>query len=85
MDATKLWQVVDVLEGWVAIQRDTASLEKWTDRSFMKFSIGKGQVIHLGKNNFMHRYQLGAGWLESVSEEKGLEILVIDKVIMDRH
>lgn len=77
--------MVDVLEGWVAIQRDTASLEKWTDRTLMKFSIGKGQAMHLGKNNSMHHYQLGAGWLENVSEEKGLEILVIDKVIMDQH
>lgn len=51
----------------------------------MKFSIGKGQAMHLGKNNSMHHYQLGAGWLENVSEEKGLEILVIDKVIMDQH
>lgn len=81
MDANKLWGVVDVLEGWVAIQRDPASLKKWADRNLMRISIGKCQVLYLGR---MHQYKLGADWLQSDSEDKGLEILVINKLSMDQ-
>ena len=50
----------------------------------MKFSISKCEVLHLGTNNSMHQYKLGADWLESNSEEKRLEILVINKLSMDQ-
>lgn len=73
-----------MLEGWIAIQRDPASLEKRADRSLMKFYIGNCQVLHLGRNNSMHQYKLGADWLENGSEVKGLEILVINKLSMDQ-
>lgn len=31
----------------------------------MKFSKGKHQILYLGRNNSMHRYTAGAGWLAS--------------------
>ena len=38
----------------------------------MKFSKGKCQVLHLGRNNPMHQYMLGADQLGSKSPEKVL-------------
>ncbi|KAK4831251.1 hypothetical protein QYF61_016483 [Mycteria americana] len=40
------------------------------------FSKGKCQVLHLGRNNPMHQYMLGADQLESNFAEKDLGVLV---------
>lgn len=40
------------------------------------FSKGKCKFLHLGRNNCMHQYRLGADLLERSSEEKNLIILV---------
>lgn len=65
-----------------AIQRDPGSLRKWANRNLMKINTGKCQVLHLGSNNSLYQYKVGADWLESGSEEKGLQILVIKKLSM---
>lgn len=46
----------------------------------MKFNEGKCQVLHLGRNNSMHQYILGADQLQSSSTEKHLEGLVDKKL-----
>ncbi|GAB0206527.1 mitochondrial enolase superfamily member 1 [Grus japonensis] len=49
-------------------------LEKWVDRNFMQFN--KCKILHLGRNNTIHQYMLGAAQLESSLAEKDLGILV---------
>jgi len=71
-DDTKLGGVADTLEGCAAIQRDLARLESWAQRNLMKFNKGKCRVLHLGRNNPMHQYRLGADLLESSSVERDL-------------
>ena len=54
--------------------------ESWAERNLMKSNKGKCRVLHLGNNNPMHQYRLGADLLESSSVERDLAVLVHDKV-----
>ena len=42
----------------------------------MKFNKSKCRVLHLGKNNGLHQYRLGADVLERSSAEKDLGVQV---------
>ena len=50
----------------------------------MKFNMGKGKVLHLGRNNSMHQYRLGVDLLESSSVERDLSVLVDDRLTMSQ-
>jgi len=71
-------------EGCAAIQRDLDRLESWAQRNLTKFNKGKCRVLHLGRNNTIHQYRLGADLLESSSVERDLGDLMDDLFTMSQ-
>ncbi|KAK4830573.1 LOW QUALITY PROTEIN: hypothetical protein QYF61_011751 [Mycteria americana] len=72
-------------EEWLILQRRHPDrLKKGANRNLKKFNKENCRVLHLGRNNPMHQYMLGATQLEDNLAEKALEVLVDTKLNMSQ-
>ncbi|GAB0186015.1 triadin [Grus japonensis] len=69
---TKLYGIVNTLEGRDDVQRDLDRLERWAHVNLLKFNKAKCKVLHMGQGNPKHSYRLGREWIERSPEEKDL-------------
>ncbi|PKU28696.1 rna-directed dna polymerase from mobile element jockey-like [Limosa lapponica baueri] len=74
--------MADTPEGSAAIQQDLDRLGTWAERNQMKFNKGMCRVLHLGRNNPLHQYRLGADLLESSSAKRDWGVLVDNRMTM---
>ena len=58
VDDAKLCGVVNMSEGWVAIQRDLDGLEQQAQANLTKFNKSKCKVLHLDCENSLYQYTL---------------------------
>jgi len=62
-DDTKMRGVAVSPEGCAAIQRDLDRLESLAERNLMRFNKSECRALHLGRNNHVGQYRLGADLL----------------------
>ncbi len=65
-----------------AIQRDLGRLERWALVNLVRFNIAKCKILHLGQRSPLYMCRLGEEELESSPVEKGLGVLVGEKLNM---
>ncbi|PKU46434.1 hypothetical protein llap_3283 [Limosa lapponica baueri] len=78
---------LEMIQSWEEFcchSRDLNRLMDWAERNHTKFNKGKCKALHLGMNNPMHQYMLGANQLETSSAEKDLGILLDTKLTMSQ-
>ena len=80
----KLGGVADTPEGCATIQQDLDRLDSWAGRNMMRFNKSKCRILHLGRNNHLHQYRLGADVLERSSAEKDLDVVMDNRLAMSQ-
>jgi Reverse transcriptase (RNA-dependent DNA polymerase) len=79
-DDTNISRVIKSDADCDGLQMALDKLMEWADTWGMAFNVKKCKVMHLGRTNTRHEYQMGGKQLAKTSEEKDLGVLVTDKL-----
>ena len=67
------------------LQRDLNVIREWASKWKMEFNVDKCKVMHIGRTNPKHSYNMGGTELTVTTEEKDLGVLVDDELEFDKH
>ena len=77
-DDTKWGAVVESAEDRDHFQAGLDGLQAWADTWQMQYNVEKCHILHLGKENRRHEYQLGGRTLEASKFEKDVGVIIND-------
>ena len=77
-DDTKLVGPVSSVEEVNALRDDLRNLFSWSEDWLMMFNIEKCKVMHIGNKNVKCQYSMGGQFLQVVTEEKDLGVIITD-------
>lgn len=75
-DDTKLGQTIKSPEDRAKLQEALDGVDNWARQWGMEFNHSKCKVMHLGRNNPQHEYQMGGQKLEATTQEKDIGVIV---------
>ena len=74
-----------IINGNEILQRDLNTVREWAIKWKMEFNVDKCKIMHLGKKNPKHTYNMGGSELAVTREERDLGVLIDDQLNFDKH
>ena len=74
-----------IINGNEILQRDLNTIREWAMKWKMEFNVDKCKIMHLGKKNPKHTYNMGGSALAVTREERDLGVLIDDQLNFDKH
>ena len=75
-DDSKISKKISCISDAYALQKSLDYLSSWADKWNVKFNISKCKALNLGHKNLNFQYELNGQWIESVSSEKDLGVII---------
>ena len=73
------------IRGNEILQKDLNVIREWAQKWKMEFNVDKCKIMHIGRTNPKHSYNMGGTNLAVTTEEKDLGVLVDDELEFDKH
>ena len=73
-DDTKIFRAIESMDDTTALQEDLMKLATWSSKWQLPFNESKCKVIHFGRKNPHHNYNMNNVQLEAETEEKDLGV-----------
>ena len=67
------------------LQRDLDTVREWAIKWKMEFNVDKCKIMHLGRRNPKHTYNMGGANLAVTTEERDLGVIIDDQLDFDKH